>query len=288
MHIFRAVKHGTIFALSARMKKIITIAFVLSSLIAKSSDGQKVLRTMDNQAFKHGEKLTFRIHYGFVDAGEATLEVAENSKNIGGRECYHVVGTGRTVGPFDWFFEVRDRYESVIDKQALVPWMFIRRVDEGGFVINENVSFDHFKNTAQSNGSRNNKDISRGIDSLPDNIQDMISAFYYARTLDYTNAKEGDIFPINGLIDNEVFPLNLKYLGKDEIKFKKGVFRCLKFRPMLQEGRVFKEKEDMTVWISDDKNRIPIRVETEVLIGSIKMDLTGYENLANEPAFTKK
>jgi hypothetical protein len=279
---------GTIFANWARMKKIITVAFVLISLIAKSSDAQKVLRTMNNEAFKPGEKLKFRVHYGIVDAGEATLEVDKDLSKIGSRDCYHVIGTGKSVGAFNWFFEVRDRYESVIDKQALVPWMFIRRVDEGGFIINENVSFNHFQNTAQSNGTRNNKDISRGIDSLPDNIQDIISAFYYARTLDFSNAKEGDVFPISGLIDNEVFPMNLKYAGKEDVQYKKGIFHCLKFHPLLQEGRIFKEKEDMTVWISDDKNRIPIRVQTEILVGSIQMDLTDYENLANEPAFSKK
>lgn len=282
------MNRGTIFACRARMKKIITIALVLISMIAKSSDAQKVLRTMNNVAFKPGEKLKFRVHYGFVDAGEATLEVAKDFQNVGGRDCYHVIGTGNSVGAFNWFFEVQDRYESIIDRQALVPWMFIRRVNEGGFIINENVSFNHFQNTAKSNGSRNKRDISRGIDSLPDNIQDMISAFYYARTLDFANAKEGDVFPINGLIDNEVFPLNLKYVGKEDIRYKKGIFHCLKFHPMLQEGRVFKEKEDMTVWVSDDKNRIPVRVETEVLVGSIKMDLTDFENLANEPAFVKK
>jgi len=279
---------GTIFAMWERMKKIITVAFLLVSFGANSSDGQKVLRTVSNSAFKPGEKLKFRIHYGFVDAGEATLEVAPDYKNIGGRDCYHVIGTGTTVGAFSWFFEVRDRYESVIDKQALIPWLFIRRVDEGGFIINENVTFNHFQNKAQSNGTRNNKDIDRKIDSLPDNIQDMISAFYYARTIDFSNAKEGDVFPINGLIDNEVFPMNLMYAGKEDIKYKKGVFHCLKFHPMLQEGRVFKKKEDMTVWISDDKNRIPVKVESQILVGSIEMDLSDYENLSNEPAFVKK
>src|SRR5438105_381039 len=119
------MNHGTVFAKRARMKKIITIAFVLISIAAKSSDGQKVLRTLNNQAFKPGEKLTFRIHYGIVDAGEATLEVDKDMKSIGGRDCYHVVGNGRTVGAFDWFFKVRDRYESIIDKSALIPWMFI-------------------------------------------------------------------------------------------------------------------------------------------------------------------
>ncbi len=270
------------------MKRIITIAFLFIGFVAHSSDAQKSLRSVPNQAFKPGEILKFRLHYGIISAGEATLEVKPDGKNVGGRDCYHVVGTGESVGAFNWFFKVRDRYESVIDKTSLVPWMFIRRVDEGGFIINENVSFNHYKNTASSNGTRNKKDISRGIDSLPDGIQDMVSAFYYARTIDFGNVKEGDVFPINGLIDNEVVPLNIRFIGRDEVETKKGTFKCLKFRPMLQEGRVFKDNEDMTVWVSDDKNHLPVRVQTDVLVGSIKMDLVDYENLANPPALVKK
>jgi hypothetical protein len=272
----------------SKMKRIITIAFLLIGFVAHSSDAQKALRTVQNQAFRHGEKLKFRLHYGFVSAGEAVLEVKNDSKNVGGRECYHVVGTGQSVGAFNWFFKVRDRYESVIDKTALVPWMFIRRVDEGGFIINENVSFNHHKNSATSNGTRNKKDISRGIDNLPEGIQDMVSAFYYARTIDFSNVKEGDIFPIQGLIDNEVVPLNIKFIGREEVETNKGTFRCLKFRPMLQEGRVFKDNEDMTVWVSDDLNHIPIRVQTDVLVGSIKMDLVDFENLANPPSLVSR
>ena len=275
---------GTGFALPVQMKRIITIAFILIGFVAHSSDGQKVLRSLDNTAFKPGEVLKFRLHYGIISAGEATLRVDTGATIIGTRPCYHVVGTGESVGAFNWFFKVRDRYESIIDKVALVPWMFIRRVDEGCFVINENVSFNHYKNTAASNGTRNKKDISRGIDSLPDGIQDMLSAFYYARTLDFSNVKEGDVFPIFGLIDNEVVPLNIKFIGREEIETKKGTFKCLKFRPMLQEGRVFKDNEDMTVWVSDDKNHLPVRVQTDVLVGSIKMDLVDFEGLANPPA----
>jgi hypothetical protein len=269
---------GTVFATSPRMKKIIVIAFVLLSFAGKSSDAQKVLRTMNNEAFKPGEILRFRVHYGIVDAGEATLEVKPEMKSMGGRECYQVTGSGRSVGAFDWFFKVRDRYESIIDKQALIPWMFIRRVNEGGYIINQNVSFNHYKDSASS---------AKKTIAIPDNTQDLISAFYYARNLDFSNSKEGDIFEITGYLDDEVIPLNLKYIGKEDIDSEKGTFHCLKFRPMLQEGRVFKEKEDMTVWISDDKNRIPVRVQTNVLVGSIKMDLVDFENLNNAPALVK-
>lgn len=237
-----------------------------------------MLRSVQNEAFNTGEKLTYRVHYGVFEAGEATLCVNSVYDTLGGRLCYHVVGIGTTAPAVDPFFKVRDRYESVIDKQSIVPWLFVRRVDEGGYKITENVVFNHYRNTATS---------AKGTFSTPDHIQDLVSAFYYARSIDYSKAKPGDVYPIRAFLDNEVIPLNLKFIGREKVKSKKGTFNCLKFRPLLQEGRVFKEQEDMTIWISDDKNKIPIRVQTELLVGSIKMDIADYSGLKNNPAIVK-
>ncbi len=245
------------------------------------------LRKINNTAFKPGEKLRYRVHYGFVDAGEAELEVMNEQKSFGGRPTYHVVGTGKTLGAFDWFFKVRDRYESYIDQEAMVPWFFIRRVDEGGYKINENTTFNPYKSTATNEATRNKKVLEKTTYDVPANIQDMLSAYYYARMLDFSNAKVGDIFPIDAFIDNEVVPMNIKYVGKEVVKNRLGSVNCMKFKPLLQTGRVFKEKEEMTIWISDDANRIPIRLETAVIVGSVKMDLVEYKNLANPLNFVK-
>ena len=264
------------------MKKLIILLFVSAALVSFQNGipapAQKTLRSIKNEAFKPGEKLTFRLHYGIISAGEGTLEVLPATQNFGGRTCYHVVGTGETVGAFNWFFKVRDTYESTIDSQAIIPWYFVRRVNEGGYKINQNVTFNHYMDSAVSE----KKTI-----HIPENTQDIISAFYYARTIDFTNAKEGQIFEIQGYIDDELFPLNIKFMGRETVNSKKGTFRCIKFRPMLMKGRVFKESEDMTVWVSDDKNHLPIRVQSDLLVGSIKMDLVDFENLANIPAIVK-
>jgi hypothetical protein len=249
--------------------------FILSGKVV----GQQRLRTLENRSFKTGEKLTFRLHYGFVDAGIATLEVAPAIKKIGTRDCYHVIGTGKSVGAFDWFFKVRDRFESFVDSEAILPWLFLRNVEEGGYKKKQRAIFNHYKDSVMSE----KKTI-----FMPENTQDLISAFYYARTIDFKNSKPGDIFPINGYLDDEIIPLNIKFIGREKLRTDLGTFDCIIFRPVLQEGRVFKEEEDMTVWVSDDLNRIPVRVQSNILVGSIKMDLTGYENLLNPPALVAK
>jgi hypothetical protein len=257
--------------LSGPMRSIILVSF-LCTAFSLSTLGQTKLRTLPNNAFKTGEILEYRIHYGFMDAGEARLEIKQELYPIGSRRCYHIVGTGQTKGAFDWFFKVRDRYETYMDSASLMPWIFIRRIDEGGYTKNQNVTFNHYKNTATSEAA---------TIPIPTYVQDLISAFYYARTIDFTDAKAGSVYPIDAYLDDEVFPMNIKVVGREKIKTKFGTFNCLKFRPLLQEGRVFKEEEDMTVWVTDDDNRIVVRAEAKILVGSIKMDLKGYSGLAN-------
>lgn len=258
------------------MKKIIAlIPFIL--LILFEGNAQQSSKVV-NDAFQPKEVLNYRVHYGFMDAGEVKLEVAPELKDFGGRQCLHVIGTGRSAGAVDWFFRIRDHYESYIDVESLMPWMFIRKVDEGGYTINQNVKFNHTKKTATSE----KKTI-----STPGHVQDLLSAFYYARTLDFDRAQPGDTFTINTYLDDETFPLVIKYVGKETLKTKAGKFRCIVFHPMLLEGRVFKEKEGMTVWVTDDKNRIPVRAEAEILIGSIKMDLKDFSGIASPLALIK-
>lgn len=252
---------------------------VYSHLQSAVNSGKPDLRTISNSAFKRGETLKYRVHYGWIDAGEAIIQVTEENKLIGGRSTYHVVGTGYSISAFDWFFKVRDRYESFIDEKALAPWIFIRRVNEGGYIINQNYVFNHHKKTVDADGK---------IFNTPEYVQDMLSSFYYARTIDFSNAKIGDIYSLTSFVDNEIFDLKIKYVGKETINSDIGKIRCIKFRPIVQKGRVFKKEEDLNVWITDDLNRIPVRAEAKILVGSIKMDLMQYSGLANPLALVKK
>lgn len=229
-------------------------------------------RTVENNSFQIGEKLTYKVHYGFVDAGEAILEVRSSEKKVNGRELFHIVGKGRSLGAFNWFFKVQDRYETYIDAESMFPWMFVRRVYEGGYEVNQDYTFFQHKQV-----------VDDGVKEyeVPMNIQDMLSSYYYARTIDFSGAVEGDIFEFDSFVDGEVYPLKIKYLGKDDIKIRNGKYACMKFCPVIQTGRIFKNEEDLTVWISDDENKIPLLAKADILIGSIKMEVTKYEGLKN-------
>ena len=276
------------------MKKIILIpsAAILIAISVFSFKGEqslpqiestdvspKELPMMNNNAFKRGEILTFRMHYGVIDAGIASLGVTEDAKEIGGRKTLHVVGLGSSRGAFDFFYKVRDRYETYIDEEAMVPWLFVRRVNEGGYKINQDYIFNHY-NKKVNVGNGETYDIEA-------NMQDMLSAFYHARNLDLSNAKPGETYSLNCFMDKEVWPLKIKFIGRENITTELGTFKCLKFRPIVQKGRVFKDEEDLNIWITDDKNHIPVLGQADVFVGSIKAELKSYSGLANPVAKIK-
>ncbi|NBR16253.1 MAG: DUF3108 domain-containing protein, partial [Crocinitomicaceae bacterium] len=227
------------------MKKLLLLSGVLILvLFLMSSSDPMDLPTVNNSAFQVGEKLRYRITYGFVDAGEATLEVKSTSKTGNGRELFHAVGIGRTLGGFNAFYKVDDRYESYLDKKGVFPWFFVRRVDEGGYKIDQSYVFNHF-----------NEKVSVGDGqtyAIEPNMQDMLSAFYAARNLDLSAAKPGETYAIKCFMDKEVWPLKVKFIGRETITTDLGTFKCLKYRPVMQKGRVFKHEEDVNIWITDD------------------------------------
>lgn len=259
------------------------VLFMALALSNKSpnpiTEDDGILPSIKQTSFKPGEKLHYKLSYGVVDAGVGTISLKSTDKDVFGRPLIHAVGIGRTLTVFDWFFKVRDRYETYIDKDGIFPWMFVRRVDEGGYIINQDYTFlQHRKKVNNGEGE---------YFKVPTGTQDMLSAFYYARSLDFSNAKKGDIFTITTFVDDELWDLKIKYKGKQYVKTSAGKFRCRKFVPIIQEGRIFKEEEDLNVWITDDNNKIPVLAKAKVLVGNIRMELTGYKGLANPVAKVK-
>ncbi|MBK8500035.1 MAG: DUF3108 domain-containing protein [Flavobacteriales bacterium] len=231
------------------------------------------LRTVKHDAFRPGEKLTYVVHYGWVNAGEAVVELKEAERDIQGRKVWRAVGTGRSLGAFNTFFKVEDRYESYFDAQGVFPWVFMRRVSEGGYDFSQDYMYHQHKREVVTQDKEAYK--------VPGSVQDMLSAFYYARTIDFSNAKPGDVYTIDCFLDNELWPLRMKFMGKETIKLRNGKYRCMRFQPVVQEGRVFKGNDDLNVWITDDGNKIPVLAQAKVLVGSIKMELSAYEGLAH-------
>src|SRR5581483_6891337 len=171
---------------------------------------QDTLRTVKNTAFQKGEELNYRIHYGFLDAATATIKIENEDKNINGRNAMHVVGTGESKGAFSLFFKVHDRYETYIDEKSLCPLMFVRRVDEGGYKLNQDMVFDQEYHVVNSNG--------KSYPNMPAYVQDMLSSFFYARTLNYADEKPGKLDSVVCFVDDQVWSLKIKFIKYETLK----------------------------------------------------------------------
>jgi Protein of unknown function (DUF3108) len=246
---------------------ILTLSAALSTPLQAGDD----FCGLPNHAFQAGESLTYRVYYTlagvYIAAGEATFTCV--LEDLGGKPVYHVTGDGKTYSFYDNFFKVRDKYETFIDTSNLQPIKFIRQVNEGSFKKFENVTFNKTAHTAITG---------TGVFKTPECIQDVLSSMYYARNIDFDKMKPGDKIPFSMFLDNQVYNLYIRYLGKETVKTKYGKFHAIKFKPLLIKGTIFEGGEKMTVWVSDDANHIPLRVESPISVGSVKVDMVDFKN----------
>lgn len=226
-------------------------------------------------AFEVGEWFKFRIHYGFVNAGYSTVEVKEAI--IKNKKVFHVIGKGYTTGMSRFFFKVDDLYESYIDKETGIPYQYIRKINEGGYTKNQEGFFNQTENRVLVKDYKHKKEKTFII---PRNSQDILSTFYYLRNYPgIDKMKPGESVSIDMFFDDETTKFKLKFIGREDITTKFGLISTMIFRPLVQSGRVFKEEESLTVWISDDDNKLPLRIKASLAVGSIKADLEGFKGL---------
>lgn len=223
-------------------------------------------------AFQPGEQIRYTVFYSlvglYVNAGSATITTAE--AKIANKDAYHIVGEGKTHSSYDWIITVKDRFESYVDANTLEPLKFVRHIEEGDYRKHEEIHFDPKANTATT---------SEGIVKVPDQVQDLVSSLYYARNIDYNKYRVGEKIGFKLFLDDKIYDMHVRYAGRETIKTRYGTFKAIKLKPLLIKGKVFEGGEKMTIWITDDGNRLPVRVESPLTVGSIKMDLMHYRNL---------
>lgn len=257
------------------MKKgLLIILALLSFNMGAAQDS--IQKSIPESAFGDGEWFRFKMSYsGFFKAGNATLSVKEMTNN--NKPAFNVVGKGWTTGAIKWFFKVKDRYESYIDQETMLPYKFIRKINEGGHTKDIQIDFDREKNKAHVHNKK--KKTEKSLDIKP-NVQDMVSTFYYLRNrLDISSLKEGDEIDLDMFFDDENYGFKLKYLGEETIDTEFGEVESLMFRPYVLAGRIFKEEESLTLWVSKDKNKIPLRIKADLAVGSLRADLDAYKGL---------
>ena len=229
-----------------------------------------------NTAFGSGEVLTYQIRYGFIVGGTTTLSLEDTVYN--NNPAFHARAIGQTTGVADKLYGVKDIYESWFDKETNLPYKQIRNIKEGHYRKYNEVTYNRHNNTVNSKLS--------GIHEVPEKILDLSSTFYYLRRVDFSTINEGDILFVNMFFSDEVFPFHLRYRGKETVKTKFGKISCIKISPVVEVGRMFKSPDDLTIWFTDDDNRLPVMVKMDIrIVGAVFLKLIKYENNLNPLVF---
>ena len=223
----------------------------------------------ETPVFIDGELLTFKIRYGIITGGEVTASTKKT--RLDDNEVFHTVLTARTTGLVDVIFKVYDVYESFFNPVTNLPEKAIRNIREGGYRYYDEVTYNQKENYVIS--QRNGK-----VD-VPVNTLDMASVLYYVRRIDLNKLNLNDIILLDTYFGDELFPFYIVYKGRETISIGSGKYKCFKFVPIVEPGRIFEKKDDMTIWFSDDENKIPVSIKFDMLVGSFRCDLTKVEKL---------
>jgi hypothetical protein len=222
-----------------------------------------------NNAFMVGERFVFDINYGFVTAGRAVMEIPDY-EYYKERKSYHVECRVNSLPFFSTFYKVDDKYSSLIDVEGIYPWKFEQHIREGGYKRDFIAEFDHFNGKVVTN---------KGTYNIKPFVFDIISAFYYTRTLDFANKKAGDQIHLENFYKDTTHILDVKFKGRQIVEVDAGEFRCIIIEPIIREGSLFKNEGTLFIWLTDDDRKIPVKIESKILIGSIKVELIEYSGI---------
>lgn len=270
-----------------------TVAFVLAAIMAFSYPAPDIEIpadtvvpvdhcSIDNQAFQHGEEIVYKMYYNWNFVWLAAGEVVFKVREVG--DQYHLSAHGRTYKSYEWFYKVRDNYDTYVDKETLLPNVSIRDISEGKYRLYDKITFDKKNNVAYSKRGKSKETAELTEYSIESCMHDLLSIVYFARNLNFDGLEEGNEVPVKIFIDKETWPLKVVYKGKDDNKKIRGEgrYETIKFSPEVIVGDIFSEGTEMNVWVSDDLNKIPLLIESPISVGSVKAVLKEYRGLRHE------
>ncbi len=264
-------------------KRIMIITLLVIAITGFKAGIDNFYRTVPNRNFTTGETLTYRIHYGLINAAEAIMHVNDEYHYVNGRPCYKIDVYGNTTGLFDLVLRIRDNWGSYVDTAALLPQKAYSNIEEGGYRKYEIVEFNHPDDVATviNLDKETKKPKKKGQYSIPDEVFDMVSGYYYLRTIDFRKLKVGDIVTLKGFYVDEVYEIDIKFLGREQLNTKVGTINSLVISPILPENDLFKGTNPVKAWISDDLNKVPLKVQAKLKVGALEIDIKEMQNLRN-------
>ena len=261
---------------------IITFCYLVWNLSIQAQSLSEMPCTMDNSTWQSGEKLTYKVYYNWqfvwIPAGEVVFNIQEKG------DYYYIDVKGYSYESYDWFFTVRDHYRSRVDKVTFQPDWFVRDVQEGSYIRYDSLSFDYTQGVIHEYFGKTKHTAEYFQFPMDDCVQDMVSILYYLRNYDEQYLKPNEHLPINVFFDKEYFDLKIKIVDVREEKIKGvGKKNVIHLAPQIVTGNVFKEGNEMNILVNNDVSKIPLQIESQVTVGSVKAVLVDAQNTLSNP-----
>lgn len=254
----------------------LVIGFILMGMVLYTNDPYPLKN--NKLTFGRGEVIEYRAHYGFLNAATAKMVISDTIYQINGRNCLKIDVFGESVGMFKLMLQIQDNWGTYLDTSTIVPQRFYRILKEGSYRKHEIVDFDQDEHKASVliYDFKKNRWNDKKIFDIPRASQDMVSGYYYLRTLDMSRLKKGNIISIDGFFDDETYNFKIRYLGRDELSTNLGTYNAHLFAPIMPKNDLFRGENSIKFWLSDDKYKIPLKIKANMFVGAVEIDVTGY------------
>ena len=239
------------------------------------------VRSIPQSSFGRGEIIRYTVHYGLINGGEATVETANGLERVNDRPCYKATVSGRTTGSFDFFLRIRDQWRAYIDTTSILPLRAQRDIAEKNYRKKETVDFDHVHDLADVQ-DHNKENPKRSTVKVANNSLELVSGFYYLRTINFDRMRVGDVVKMPGYFDGDNFMLEVTYKGREIVETKAGDIRAFKLVPKMPNNKLFRGENAISVYLSDDRNKIPVLFQAEMFVGTVKVDMVRYQGLKSK------
>ena len=257
---------------------IYTYIYVWLLLLFGSGTSAPAPSDLHTITFGPGEELRYKVHYGFVNAATARMVIAENPHYINGKSCFKIDIYGESIGMFDLFLRIRDNWGTYLDTSLVEPQRFYRHIEEGKYRKHEIIDFDHPRKKARVRVFNNKEKRWKPAEefTVPGEVQDLVSGYYFLRTLNFNQLKAGDVVRMNAFFDKEIYDFKIRIVGREEVKTKLGVIRSIVLSPIMPENSLFDGENSIRVWISDDLNKVPLKIKAQMFVGAVEVDIESF------------
>ncbi|MCP4521187.1 MAG: DUF3108 domain-containing protein [Cytophagales bacterium] len=270
------------------MRKIVFYTLLMSFVAGLMSFSKKI-EGENRHVFTQGESVTYRLHYGFITAGEATINVDPQLYKIDNKICYKLGVYGKSTGMFAKAMYIDDRWLSYVDTTTLLPELGYREIKESKYRLWETTYFDQKDDSVKIVSQKKKKSNPKKTKyyASPKEVHDMVSGYFFLRNIDYNKMKKGDRKRINAFLEDTNYKFEVVYKGKEVVKTKLGKINAIKLTPDMPENDLFEGDESITIWLSDDGNRVPLKVEAKLFVGAVEMDIESHKNLKHKLNYAK-